>query len=536
MSRDRDLERRAYRLFAELFSLSPAERLARLDTDSANDPALRREVEALLAADSDESWLLDGQAAALVGDGWSGEPEAADSTLGPGAVVGTYRLERELGVGGMGRVYEARRADGTLDRPVAVKVLKAEGWQRGDRERRFLDEGRALASLQHRHIARVFEAGIDAEVGPYLVMERVDGRAITEVCQRHDLDLGARVDLMLAVCDAVSAAHDQRLVHRDLKPSNVLVDRRGQVKLLDFGIAHFLDRPLGEESARLPMTPAYAAPEQARGDAITPATDVYALGLLLYEVLTGQRAVDLRDATPGEIARRIDESDPPLPSLAFGDGPADTSTPLARLRRQLRGDLDTIVMKALRKQPAQRYASARALGDDLRRWRYGRPVVARPAGSIERAWKFARRHRLAVTAAALVAAILISSAAYFAVQRRHADAARVLAERETATAEQISELMRWLFEASSPSEALGVDAPAADLLASGVERVEANASPAVRADLYLVLARAYANLGFDDDARATLERARQAGRDAERPELVATVEARLHELDRTTAP
>ena len=515
MTPEPDLERRAYALFCQLLPLDAPARDLRLDGETPGEPELRAAVEALLAADAAtgpldavDPWALEG---APLPEPLTSRPTPAE--LEPGKVVAGYRLLRALGAGGMGRVYEAHRADGTLDRRVAIKLL--------ERDLRFLDEGRALATLEHPNIARIYEAGrVEAPgkdddrepppfVGPYLVMERIDGVTITEHCRQRDLDLDQRIELFLGVCDAVAEAHRQRVVHGDLKPANILVDREGNPKLLDFGIATFLDRPDARSSTFRAFTPAYSAPEQILGGEITPATDVHTLGLLLYELLTDQRAVEAPDTDLDAIFQQICDTEPPLPSRAFGDRPSPSSTPLARLRQRLEGDLDTIVSKALRKAPEQRYPTARELAGDLRRWRSHRPITARPVGPGARFAKFVRRHPVATAAVLVTVLTLAISALVMDWQRRQADDARARAEHETRRANQVSELVRWSFATNSPEENLGNDALATDLLASGVERLATLEPAETRVELALVLARAYQRMGHEDEATRLLTTVRQ---------------------------
>ena len=330
-------------------------------------------------------------------------------------------------------------------------------------------------------------------------MELVDGAAVTEYCRLTDLDLEQRVELFVKICGAVQAAHDRGLVHRDLKPSNILVDGAGEPKLLDFGIAKFVDRPGDEPFTAL--TPAYAAPEQIRGAAVTAATDVYALGLLLYEVLTDQRAVEVRSSEWSQIVYHICDTDPPMPSEAFGDATDGLElTPFARLRRRLKGDLDTIVGKALRKDPAERYESPAALAEDLRCWLQGRPITARPVAWPVRLGKLVLRRKFAASALVLVLSILLVSALIMDRERRSADAARARAELETVRAERVSALVRRLIEASNPSTALGADALALDLLAAGEDEIREIDDPAERREVVEVLARAYRSMGVPERA------------------------------------
>jgi serine/threonine protein kinase len=327
-----------------------------------------------------------------------------------GKRIGAYRLVRLLGRGGMGAVYLAERADQAFDQRVAIKLLP---WALATPEARdrFLLERQTLARLEHPNIARLLDGGETAEGLPYLVMEYVDGEPIDQFCRHQGLDLGQRLRLFREVCGAVEHAHRNLVVHRDLKPGNILVTAGGAVKLLDFGIAKLL--PAADSDAtmqltragKLLLTPLFASPEQVRGEPVTTATDVYALGLLLFRLLVGAHPYRLATTSPVEVARVVCDQPPPRPSVAAAAGEAGLSLPA--LRRRLRGDLDNIVLKALRKEPERRYASVERLSEDVRRHLAALPVRARPDTLAYRAGKFARRHRVGLAAAALIAASLL---------------------------------------------------------------------------------------------------------------------------------
>ena len=354
-------------LFDEALELSVTRRPAFLDRACAADSGLRAAVEALIAADEDAAGFLEQPAVERTG-------ALAASRIGER--IGAFRLVREIGRGGMGEVYLGEREDGRCEQPVAIKLIQS-GSASERLLRDFRRERRILARLEHPHIARLLDGGVTADGLPYLVMEYVEGEAITTFCEARRLSLEDRLRLVLAVCEAVEAAHRALVVHRDLKPSNILVDRRGYVKLLDFGVARSLDRESEATRAALPcLTPLYAAPEQLRGEPGTAATDVYALGLLLHEVLTGVPARRVRRATPQELVRAIVAEKPEPPSAAAARRRRETGTPAIPPRR-LRGALDRIVLQALQKEPARRYPSAAALADDLQCHLAGLPVTAR---------------------------------------------------------------------------------------------------------------------------------------------------------------
>jgi non-specific serine/threonine protein kinase/serine/threonine-protein kinase len=349
------------------------------------------EVESLLAhADSAASFLS--RPAVEIG------PVAGTSEEDlTGGFAGPYQLTKLLGRGGMGAVYEAVRADGQFQQTVAVKLIRSEFAGR-EALSRFRHERQMLASLEHANIARLFDGGVTSNGQPYFVMELVRGIPITEYARQAGLEVTARLLLFLDVCSAVQHAHDRLIVHRDIKPGNILVDNEGNVKLLDFGIAKALDaEALGQttgltrHTGRL-MTPEYASPEQVRGEPVTTATDVYALGVLLYELLVEARPYPLSSYSAIEMERVICQTEPPRPSAAAAPP----------LRKRLRGDLDNILLKALQKSPSERYRSAEQFAADIRAHLDGRPVLARPATLAYRAGKFVRRHKTGVAVAALV--------------------------------------------------------------------------------------------------------------------------------------
>jgi serine/threonine protein kinase len=414
-------------LFEGALALPPAERDDYLQVHCI-DPGIAAEIRALLAAQVAGAGPVERVMAALgspAGNRWR-DPA-------PRSQVGPYELLREIGRGGMGMVYLARRADGVYQRLVALKLARAPVLDMTLRDR-FLAERDILAGLGHPNIATLFDGGVTDDGLPYFTMEYVDGRPIDAYCDANRLDLHARIRLFVRTCGAVAAAHRALVVHRDLKPTNVLVTESGEVKLLDFGIAKLLDidgldRPAETATDSRVMTPAYASPEQVKGEAVSTATDVYALGLLLYELLCGRRAHRLESRGAAHLEQVVVHGDTlPMAEAVMRPGPggdaataeaiaqARQTTP-ARLARQLRGDLARIADMALRKDPDRRYTTAAHVAEDLERYLDGRPVLARPHSVVYRASRFARRHRLALAAAAIVVATL---AGYTALSVRHA--------------------------------------------------------------------------------------------------------------------
>ena len=390
-------------LLDELLDADGAERALRLSALRATDPALADELASMLE-----------QLAEMDHDAFLERPPLQREASLAGQTVGAYTVERELGQGGMGSVWLARRTDGRFEGLVAIKFLNAGLAARGGPER-FAREGSILARLAHPNIARLLDAGVaGGGTQPYLVLEYIDGVTIDRHCNERALELKARVRLFLDVLAAVAHAHNRLILHRDLKPSNILVTAAGEVKLLDFGIAKLLDdatvpaaaTELTQAAGRA-FTLQYAAPEQLQGGDVTTATDVYALGVLLYTLLGGVHPTAGGTSAPLEQMRAVIEIEPRrLSDAVLRHGPVGSAAAKLRLARALRGDLDNIVVRALKKAPAERYANAALLADDLRRYLNDEPVTARPDAVGYRVAKFVRRHRLGVAAGAIVASAL----------------------------------------------------------------------------------------------------------------------------------
>jgi serine/threonine-protein kinase len=439
---------------------------------------------------------LDRNPAALVEAALSGDA-AAPASLASGERVGRYRIIGEIGRGGMATVYEAERADGEFDRRVALKVLRR-GIDTDDVVRRFLVERQILSSLTHPNIARLLDGGSTADGRPFLAMDLVDGEPITAYVERHALSVPARLRLFLEVADAVHYAHQRLVVHRDLKPSNILVTRDGRAVLLDFGIAKLLDA--GADDGGLtrtglhPLTPEYASPEQLRGEAVTTASDVYQLGLLLHVLLTGERPRD-RTSTAGHDG------------TGTGDFVRPSTRPGAGI---LRGDLDTIVLKVLRLEPESRYDSAHALAADVRRHLDGLPIAARPASIAYRTKKFVGRNPLFAPAAAIA---LIAITAFGVTRVRHGrqlERERNQARAEAARAEQIEGFLINLFGSADPFAPADAERGRAITVVEALDlgvtraRTELNDQPLLRADLLAAIARVYESLDQREPARELL--------------------------------
>ena len=523
---DPETRRRALAVFDEALDLPEPQRNAFLDRVCAGDPALRREVEDLFAADSRAGGPLDTpaseHAAALLDPEDPGEAEPLPPDIPP------YRFLHVVGRGGMGTVYRAERADGQFEQSVALKLVHPGALGTRGILDRFLRERRILARLEHPNIARLLDGGVTEAGVPYFAMEFVEGERITDHADRAGLAVEERLALFEQVCEAVAYAQTRLVVHRDLKPSNILVTAGGMVKLLDFGIARILS-PDDTASRELTIdgvsafTPEYAAPEQIRGEAPTTATDVYALGALLHELLTGRRP--LRRGAAG--------------AARWADGPLDTEPePISRgvdrtLRRRLAGDLDVIVGRALRTRPEERYPTAQAMLEDIRRHRRSEPIAARPPSLRYRAGRYLRRHRVGVGAAALVTLALLAGVAGTAWQAR-------LAAREAERANRVKDFLAGIFRESDPDRAQGHDPTASEILARGAERIELElrGDPEVRSELELIVGRVYDELGNYDAARPLAERSLATRRllhgddhpsTAESMEFLATTHARQAE-------
>jgi eukaryotic-like serine/threonine-protein kinase len=453
---DADRWQRLSPLLDALLELEPDARARSLESLRADDPQLAGDLEDLLALEEGQEDFLS---------------ESLVSQL-PGArqdaMVGPYRLERMLGEGGMGQVWLASRADGLYQKRVALKLLRP-GLADPNLRLRFTRERQILARLEHAHIARLLDAGISSDSQPYLALEYVEGEPITDWCDTHSPTVELRIRLFLQVCEAVSHAHANLIVHRDLKPSNILVTPLDEVRLLDFGIAKLLDTaehaPDNTRTGLRAFTLHYAAPEQIRGEPVTTMTDVYSLGVVLYEVLVGAKPYRLKRQSDAEWEEAILAADPMRPSLALqrrADESGADAQALRRRAREIAGDFDNIVLKTLAKRPEQRYPSVEALALDLRRALDGKPVQARPQSLAYRTRKFANRHRWVLATSALIATVLISALLIVAWQAQQA-------YNESARAQAMRSFVLGLFESAGTTPE-GAPLDIRKLLDTGVER------------------------------------------------------------------
>ena len=499
--------------------LSPLERDAWLKELAATDPETASDLVALLADHRK-----------LRAEGFLDASPLAESDASlSGVTIGNYTLMSRIGDGGMGSVWLGRRSDGRYEGQVAIKLLNAALVGRGGEER-FRREGIILGRLSHPYIASLIDAGVSNTGQPYLVLELVNGEHIDVYCDERRLSIERRIRLFLDVLSAVSHAHANLIVHRDLKPSNVLVNQAGAIKLLDFSIAKLMEdngvSRLTQDSGAA-LTPKYAAPEQVTGDPITIGTDVYSLGVLLYELLSGQHPYGTDARTSRDFTRAIVDQEPLPLSAAFLKAPPESRSLVAaqrattpdRLSRALGRELETILHKSLKKSPAERYGSVAEMADDLRRYLADQPIAARPDTVRYRATKFVRRHRRGLAAISAVVTGIVAIVAFYTMQlTTERDRARLQAEK----ASRVSELLTSVLLSADPyrdpdNPADGVATPSARaLLDSLATRIgnELSDQPEVQAEMLTVIGRTYERLGLIEKALPLLERALELGRHA----------------------
>ena len=516
-----DLWRRVFAAADIALELEPEKRIAFVKQCSIEDRVLGDELSFLLASGGSAS-LLDGTAAALVGPILS-ELDPLPVEALPQSSFGPYRIIRELGHGGMGAVYLAERSDDQYRKQVALKILPA--WSAGDdrKVQRFLEERQILAALDHPEIAGLLDGGITPDGVPWFAMEFVEGVSIDRYCDERSLPIRDRLQLFVHVCAAVQYAHRNLVVHRDIKPANILITGEGRVRLLDFGIAKLLGGNPAElevtiASERM-LTPLYASPEQIRGEPISTATDVYSLGVLLNVLLTGRYPYCLSRWEHRDVSLAVLEQEPTQPSLAIlrpGCSPRPNVTPeqvattrgatTSRLRRQLQGDLDAIVLKAVEKEPSRRYATAEQLETEVSRYLTGQPVLARPKSRLYYARKFVRRNRTGVGITGAVTVLVLASGVVATIQasRIRTQAESIALERDRVKA--VNKYLTNIFAGAAPGRPdRGVTGR--DILDSASARLDGQRlADGDRAHLMLEMARTYHRLNLHDQARRLAER------------------------------
>lgn len=509
---DSQFQQRALDLFDHVVSLGADEQRVFMAGLATSEPAIATQLECLLEADRDTDSLLDaGALERSLGllQYWSEERR-----------VGPWRLLQPLGRGGMGIVYLAERADGEYRQQVALKLIPR-ALDSDAMRRRFLAERQILARLEHPRIARLVDGGVNEEGHPYLAMELVDGTPIIRFVEERHLALEARLGLFLEICEAVDFAHRSLVVHRDLKPDNILVTESG-VKLLDFGIAKTLEEDEAHTRTELRrLTPEYASPEQVRGLAVTTQSDVYSLGLILYELLCGRRAHVFDAKSAAEIERGICESEPTRPSRVLEEQAKEGGKAWRwrrRSRRRLDGDLDAMVLTALRKDVSHRYPSVAALAAEIEAFLDRRPVTARAPSATYRVGKFVQRNRLAVVSFSAVALSLLAGLSVAVWQARIARVEGERARIEAETSAEVATFLANLFNSSNPLDPSPVavdELSARDLLDRGAARLETelHEQPAVRAELLGVVGEVYKNVSLLEDADRLIQLALDSKRE-----------------------
>ena len=495
---------RVQSLFHDAADMPAPQQRVFLETQCGGDAALVNEVLILLEEDAQGGSLLDGDVAEVASQILNDSPAASL----PFKEFGPYRIKQALGEGGMGVVYLAERED--LGNEVAIKILR-DAWVSPARRERFNAEQRTLAQLNHPSIARLYDADTSPDGTPFFVMEYVEGAPLTDFCKTQSCSIPERLRLFRAVCEAVLYAHQHAVIHRDLKPSNILVKADGSIRLLDFGIAKHLEN-LGElvdqtiTGLRL-MTPAYAAPEQIRGEQIGIQSDVYSLGVVLYELLAGRLPFDLSKCTPSQAEKVLTEQEAEKPSAAGERAAAspETNGRAVTASRTAWADLDVLCLTAMHKDPQRRYQSVEALIRDVDHYLKGEPLEARPDTWHYTLGKFVRRHWQLVSAAAVVFAVLVGLVIFYTVRLT---VARNAALMQAARTQRIQRFMLNLFQGGDPSAGPADDLRVVTLLDRGVQEARSlDAEPAVQAELYETLGGIYQKLGKLEQADSLMESA-----------------------------
>lgn len=501
-------------LFEQAVELDKNERDRFLQKECAGQPELLAEVQSLLDEDENLHPALSESAGLKL----KSMVSKAESDRMIGKILGEYRVESVIASGGMGTVYNALRADGAFEQQVALKISH-HSLSSASFEERFRQERQILARLNHPHIARLLDGGVTDDGLPFFVMEYVSGQPIDQYVQDNNLSIDQILDLFLVVCKTVGYAHSQLIVHRDLKPGNIFVTETGQVKLLDFGIAKVFDSDSASPSAQTltqggqtPFTPEYAAPEQIMGQPVSTSTDVYAMGVILYELLTGQRPYSFDSSQIAEIQSVVTNAIPQKPSTIVLKNQNGKSlfSDIKLTSRRLRGDLDSICLKALKKEEQSRYATIEQMADDIQRHLSGLPVGASGDFLLYRFRKFTQRHKVGISTFSLFSITIFSLIYFYTAQLRQQT---LEAQLEAKKAAAVSEFLGGLFEAAGPEEARGKEVTAEELLAKGAKRIDTELfdQPEVQATMFSVVGDVYRRIAEFEKAEQlflkSLERA-----------------------------
>lgn len=491
-------------IFADALDIPIDNRSAWLD-ENCPDVVLRKEVESLISSHNAAGDFL--ATPALDADFQENVPIASEDLSG--SEIGSYRLVRVLGRGGMSTVYLGERIEEDFEQFVAIKIIK-KGMDSAPILQRFHNERQVLAALEHPNIARLIDGGATSDGRPFIIMEYINGMSIERYCKNNKLSTSQKIELFKKVCETLQYAHNNLVVHRDLKPSNIMVDTNGRIKLLDFGIAKVLQPENSNEALGLTitalrmMTPRYASPEQVKGKNVTTATDIYSLGVVLYELLTEVPPYQITSSSPSEIEHVICNQEPTRPSDAVARKKRDSS--------KLNGDIDNIVMRALRKEPERRYVSPQEFAEDIRRHLEGLPVLARPNTFKYRSGKFIKRNFGAVLAAVVVAITLLSAAGISTILYIRAENALAEASTQRQTAAQVNAFLQNMMIAVDPVETQsGAAVTVAEILEEAADRINSELAeePKIAAALHKTIANTYKHLGYPQKAeihgRAQLE-------------------------------
>ncbi len=501
-------------IFEEALNLKEPERTEFLVDMCGDDSELLEEICSLIEADTNVPSVLKGQAS----DAIYIQPKKNYN----GTVIGNYKIINQIAEGGMGSVFLAERADGQFEQKVALKIIKP-GMNSNEIIKRFQFERQILARLQHPNIARLLDGGLTDENLPYFTMEYVEGDPIDQYCDKNNLSINERLKLFSEVCNAIQYAHQNLVIHRDLKPNNIIIKKDGTVKLLDFGIAKVFTEDDSFAQSELTrtglyvMTPEYASPEQIKGEAITTSTDIYSLGLILYQLITGEKAYKIKTQSPLELEKIICYTEPVKPSSIIkllqtkNEIKAEKisrahKTNLDKLIKTLSGDLDNICLMALRKEPERRYSSAEQFQQDIENYLEGRPVSARQNTIYYRTNKFIIRHKIAVISAFAIFLIAASLTTFYFIQlKKERDKAQLEAQK----AEEVSNFLKNIFKLSDPYEARGKTITARELLDKGAQKInqELSDQPDVKASMLSLIGSVYQNLGLFDKSDTLLKEA-----------------------------